>query len=86
METEKAEDINNVLKEVGLNNFEDIKADSELLDGFEGEGSKGYRIKTDFSDNVILYLDSSNSIICIRYADKDYYRNDEVLNKFSNND
>ncbi len=82
VETEKAEDINNVLKEVGLNNFEDLKADSDSLDGFEGEGSKGYRIKTDFSDNVILYLDSKNNIICISYADKDYYRNGEVLNKF----
>lgn len=86
VETEKAEDINNILKDVGLKNFEDLKADSESLDGFEGEGSKGYRIKTSFSDNVILYLDSNNNIICIRYADKDYYRNGEVLNKFDNND
>ncbi|MBS7020395.1 MAG: hypothetical protein KH135_00785 [Firmicutes bacterium] len=85
VETEKAENINNVLKEVGLNNFEDIKADSESLDGFEGEGSKGYRIKTDFIDNVILYLDSDNNIICIRYADKDYYRDGKVTNKFESN-
>lgn len=82
VETEKAESINNVLKEIGLDTFENLKADSASLDGFEGAGSKGYRIKTDFSDNVILYLDSDNNIICIRYADKDYYRNGEVLNKF----
>lgn len=86
VETKKAESINNVLKEVGLNGFEDLKADSESLDGFEGQGSKGYRIQTDFSDNVILYLDSNNNIICIRYADKDYYRNGKVINKFSGND
>lgn len=41
---------------------------------------------TNFSDNVILYLDSDNNIICIRYADKDYYRNGNVINKFDSND
>lgn len=82
VETEKAENIDNILSEIGLESIEDMKADSEGLDGFEGDGSKGYRIKTSFSDNVILYLDSDNNVICIRYADKDYYRNGNVLNKF----
>lgn len=85
IETNEAEDINNTLKEVAIDNFEELKADSESLDGFEGEGSKGYRIKTDFSDNVILYLDSDNNVICIRYADKDYYRDGKVINKFESN-
>ena len=75
-----AEKINNILNDIGLKDIEDMKADSEALDGFEGKGSKGYRIKTSFSDNVILYLDSNNNVICVRYADKDYYGN--VLNKF----
>ena len=58
-------------------------ADSEILDGIEGERSKGYRIRTDFSDNVILYLDSNNNnIICVRFADEDYYRNGNVLKEF----
>lgn len=79
---EKAKDIDNILSNVGLEEIEDMVADSDILDGIEGEGSKGYRIKTDFSDNVILYLDSDNDVICIRYADEDYYRDGKVLKKF----
>lgn len=81
-DVEKAQNIDNILSDVGLEEIEDMKADSESLDGFEGAGSKGYRIKTSFSDNVILYLDSENNVICIRYADEDYYRNGNVLKKF----
>ena len=82
IDTEKATEINDVLEDVGLKEFNDMVADSEILDGIEGEGSKGYRIRTDFSDNVILYLDSNNNVICIRYADEDYYRNGNVLKEF----
>ena len=82
VENEKAKDIDNILSIVGLDEIEDMKADSDILDGIEGEGSKGYRIKTDFSDNVILYLDSDNNVIFIRYADEDYYRNVKVLKNF----
>ena len=57
-------------------------ADSEGLDGYEGKGSKGYRIKTDFSNNVILYLDENNNVICIRYMSEDYYRNGKILKVF----
>lgn len=82
VETDKANNINDILKSVGINEFDSMKADSESLDGFEGLGSKGYRIKTNSTDNIILYLDSESNVICIRYADKDYYRNGQVLNKF----
>lgn len=81
-DVEKVKNIENILNDVGLESIEDMKADSDNLDGFEGVGSKGYRIKTNFSDNVILYLDSENNVICIRYADEDYYRNGNVLKKF----
>lgn len=84
VEVEEAKEINSILDSVGLNEFEDMKADNESLNGFEGEGSKGYRIKTSFSDNVILYLDSNNKVISIRYADTDYYRNGQVLKTFEN--
>ena len=67
---------------LSINNFLISKADSDGLDGFEGAGSKGYRIKAKDSENIIIYLDSNNNVICIRYADKDYYRNGNVLNKF----
>lgn len=82
VEDEKAEKIDSILNDIGLEDIEDMKADSEGLDGFEGKGSKGYRIKASFGDNIILYLDSDNNVICVRYADKDYYRNGNVLNKF----
>lgn len=81
IENEIAENINNIFEEINLDNIKEINAD-EWLDSYEGDGSKGYRIKTDFSDNVILYLDSNNNVICIRYADEDYYRNGQVLKKF----
>ncbi|MGN1342819.1 MAG: hypothetical protein ACI4VL_06505 [Bacilli bacterium] len=81
VDEKQAENIDYILNEVGLNKFESIEADIWLND-YEGAGSKGYRIKTDFSDNVILYIDSNNSVICIRYADEDYYRNGQVLKKF----
>lgn len=82
VDVEKAENIDNILSDVGLEEIEDMVADSEGLDGYEGEGSKGYRIKTDFSDNVILYLDSENNVICIRYMSEDYYRDGKVLKEF----
>lgn len=82
VDVEKAENIDNILSAVGLEEIEDMIADSEGLDGYEGEGSKGYRIKTDFSDNVILYLDSENNVICIRYMSEDYYRDGKVLKEF----
>lgn len=82
VDVEKAENIDNILSDVGLEEIEDMIADSEGLDGYEGEGSKGYRIKTDFSDNVILYLDSENNVICVRYMSEDYYRYGKVLKEF----
>ena len=82
VEKDQAITINDILKDIGIEEFKNMSADSENLDGFEGVGSKGYRIETSFSDNVILYLDSNNNVICVRYADKDYYRNGQVLNKF----
>ena len=50
VESEQAEKIDNI----GIKDIDDMKADREGLDGFEGKESKGYRIKTNFSDNVIL--------------------------------
>lgn len=82
VDVEKAENIDNILSSIGIEEIEDMKADSDGLDGFEGVGSKGYRIKTDFSDNVILYLDSDSNVICIRFADEDYYRNGNILKEF----
>lgn len=79
---ESAKNVYSILKDIGLEDFDKIKADSDGLDGFEGDGSKGYRIKTKENENIIIYLDSNNNVICIRYADEDYYRNGNVLKSF----
>lgn len=80
---EKAQEIEDILKAVGINEIDDIKAD-ESLNEIEGVGSKGYRIKASFSknNNIILYVDSNNKVICIRWADKDFYRDGKALLNF----
>ena len=55
----------------------------ESLDNLAVEGSKGYRIKTEFSDNVVLNV-FDGSIYSIRYEDKDYYINGEKKRYFYN--
>lgn len=49
----------------------------ETLDDLAIEGCKGYRLKTDFSNNAILYT-LNGKIHSIRYADFDYYINGEI--------
>lgn len=73
--------INNILKSVGIEKVSNITHD-EILDDDEGNNTNGYRIKTDFSNNVILYLDSSNKVISIRWLSKDFYRDEKVLLSF----
>lgn len=80
---EEAQEIGDILKAVGISKIDDIKAD-ESLNEIEGVGSKGYRIKASFSknNNIILYVDSNNKVICIRWADKDFYRDGKALLNF----
>lgn len=73
--------INNILISVGIEKVVNINHD-EILDDEEGSNTIAYRIKTYFSDNVILYLDSSNRVISIRWISKDFYRNGKVLLSF----
>lgn len=81
---EEAQAIEDILKAVGISEIDDIKAD-ESLNEIEGIGSKGYRIKASFSknNNIILYVDSNNKVICIRWADKDFYRDGKALLNFN---
>ncbi len=53
----------------------------ELLDDIETEGSKGYRIKTEFSKNVILNV-LDGKIYSIRYLNYDYYIDGKVNGYF----
>lgn len=80
---EEAQAIDDILKAVGISEIDNIKAD-ESLNEIEGVGSKGYRIKASFSknNNIILYIDSNNKVICIRWADKDFYRDGKALLNF----
>jgi hypothetical protein len=78
----KATDINNILISIGLKSFNSIEYD-ETLNDFEGINTKGYRIKTNYASSIILYLDGNNKVICVRWADKDYYINGNILGKFN---
>ncbi len=82
VDSTQAKTINDIFISIGLNSFESITND-EMLDGTEGDNSKGYRIKTSFSDNIILYLDSSKNVISVRWADKDFYSNGQALLNFN---
>ena len=42
---ESAKDVYSILKDVGLEDFDKIKADSDGLDGFEGAGSRGIELR-----------------------------------------
>lgn len=75
--TEKAENIRHIITKCNITNVEISRDDS--LDGFEGENSIAYRLKNN-NYNAIMYLKGSE-LICIRWADKDLYRNGEYLNK-----
>lgn len=74
---EQSKDINKILNEVGVTSFESITHD-EVLDTDVGENSKGYRVKTSFSDNVILYIIDSK-VNTIRWTDKDFYKDGNIL-------
>ena len=81
---EEAAEMENIFKSIGFDEIDSIEAD-EVLDEYEGVGSKGYRVKANFSqnNNIILYVSSDNKIICIRWADKDFYRDGKVLLNFN---
>lgn len=53
----------------------------ELLDDITVDGSKGYRIKTEFSNDVILTT-LNGELYSIRYLGYDYYINDTVNGYF----
>lgn len=53
----------------------------ELLDDNEGNGSKGYRLKTD-RGNVIAYF-KDDKLYSLRWADRDLYKEGKTLVKLS---
>lgn len=81
---EEAKEIDNIFKSVGIEKIESIEADESLNEN-EGAGSKGYRVKASISEsnNIILYVSADNKVISIRWADKDFYKNGQVLLNFN---
>lgn len=81
---DEAKAIEDIFKSVGIEKIESINAD-ESLNEIEGVGSKGYRVKASISEtnNIILYVGSDNKVISIRWADKDFYKNGQVLLNFN---
>lgn len=80
---EEAKEMDDIFKSVGIEKIESIEAD-ESLNEIEGAGSKGYRVKASISEsnNIILYVGADNKVISIRWADKDFYKNGQVLLNF----
>lgn len=79
LSTDEGKQIDAVLNACGISNVQNIEHD-ELLDNAYGEGSTGYRIKLDSNtDNIIMYLNSDNSVYSINYAGYDLYTNNSSV-------
>lgn len=73
------ENIKTALKEIGIEKDYKIERD-ESLDGLAEENTKGYRVKTEFSQQGIpVYVNADETVYSIRYADKDYYLKGKVI-------
>jgi hypothetical protein cdifA_19763 len=75
---EEGEKIDIILSKCGLTNIESINHD-ELLDNAHFEGEKGYRIKANRINNIILYLYADNVVYSVRYAGNDLYLKGQLL-------
>lgn len=78
---EKANQIDEILKECGVN-IQDI-IHEELLDNATGANEKGYRITSDGIKNIILYLREDNTVYSIKYANNFLYNNNTVMSNLS---
>lgn len=67
----QANDIEKFLKTLGITDVDEIKHD-EILD--DTNGIKGYRIKTDDYNNIILYMNPNKTVQAVRYAGKNLYK------------
>ena len=83
--TEEAKAISIVLNDVGLDKLDKITHD-EYLDGEEGNGSRCYRIETNFASNIIIYVNELNEVICVRWLGKDFYRDGNIIMNFNDYD
>jgi len=79
---EQATDVVNVLKECGVGKIDKAEHD-ETLDNINIEGEKGYKVKAENIDNVILYITKDNKINMVKWADNSLYENGKVISKIT---
>lgn len=75
--------IDEILSQCKIEDVESIDRD-EGLDNAHFEGETGYRIKTPYANNIILYLDKDKNVSQIRYMDMDFYADKEVKDTMDN--
>lgn len=76
--TEQGKEIDSILKKCGIENLKSASHD-ELLDNAHEDKETGYRLSTNETKNIILYLNSNKKVNSIRYADYDLYANNSVV-------
>ena len=81
---EQVKEIAEALKKCGFNDIIEIKKDPDL-DDMTGAGEKGYRLNLgDPFYNFIVYLSPNNSVYQLRWANRDFMVNGEVLKRREN--
>jgi hypothetical protein len=80
--SEQEDQILDVLYKCGIKEIDSIKADESLND-INKDGEKGYRISSDGINNIILYLNSDNTVNLVRYADHNLYAKGKVVSTLS---
>lgn len=78
---EEFSNINSIITKCGFTNYNITRDDS--IDNLWEENTIGFRIKSNQSNNSILYI-KNGTIYNIRYADIDLYKNGEYLDNISN--
>lgn len=79
---DQSNQINSILEQCDIKNVKEITPDTGL-DGAYGGSEKGYRIKTDLINNIIMYLREDNTVYVLKWADNEIYDNNTVVSKMS---
>ena len=80
--SEQESSITSILEECGISDIKKIEHD-EMLDGWNTQTEKGYRVTVENINNVIIYID--NGILSeIRYADNNLYKNGKMIEPLTN--
>lgn len=75
----KKQQILDIMYQCGIKEYISIQGD----DGLIYDGMFGYRIKTEYANNVILYLDKDGNVVSIKYIDVYLYDNGDFLDNIS---